>query len=475
MNPRLRFGLGIALLVVVLLAVGAVGFLGGHQLRKLADAPAASGGSTTPGQSSSPSASAPAVVGQATVPPPGPTSRAAGPTPDPAKVGAELQPLLRAAALGPKVGGYVADASTGTVLFDQTGSTGYIPASTTKLATASAILTVAKSTSRFTTFAVQGSVPGQVVLIGGGDPTLSAAPSGHASLYPNAARLAQLAAMIRKSFGSKVTSIVVDGSRYSGALEAPGWAAEDVPSDYQSSITALVVDGGLPATGGIIRSQNPDLEAGRALADLLGLPHTVPVRRGVAPADAKRLGSVQSAPMLDLVEQMLKDSDNVIAEMLGRQVAVAEHQPASFAGTVIAVRAVLAKLGVSSGVDLVDASGLSVEDRIAPSALAALLRVIVGGKHPALGGVVSAMPVAGWDGTLATRYQVKGSRAGAGEVRAKTGSLTGTNTLAGIVRDASGRLLVFAFMADKVGVYDELPADVALDAAAAALAGCGCR
>lgn len=383
--------------------------------------------------------------------------------------------MLRAAALGPKVGGYVADASSGNLLFDQAGSAGFIPASTTKLTTASAILTAAKATDRFSTLAVAGAVPGQVVLVGGGDPTLSAAPLGRPSLYRNAARLAQLATTIRKNFGAAVTSIVVDGSRYSGALEAPGWAAEDVPSDYQSSVTALVVDGGLPAAGGAIRSQNPDLEAGRALANLLGLPHSVPVRRGTAPAGAKRLGSVASAPVLDLVEQMLRDSDNVIAEMLGRQVAVLEHQPASFAGTVTAVRTVLAKLGITSGVDLVDASGLSVRDRIAPSALGTLLRVIVGGRHPALGGVVSGMPVAGWDGTLATRYQVKGSRAGAGAVRAKTGSLTGTNTLAGIIRDASGRLLVFAFMADQVGVYDEVPADAALDAAAAALAGCGCR
>jgi D-alanyl-D-alanine carboxypeptidase/D-alanyl-D-alanine-endopeptidase (penicillin-binding protein 4) len=235
----------------------------------------------------------------------------------------------------------------------------------------------------------------------------------------------------------------------------------------------LMIDGGLPADGGVIRSAEPDLEAGRALARLLGVPD-VPVTRGTAPAGAAQLGSVDSAPMLDLVEQMLKLSDNVIAELLGREVARRSQHPASFAGAAAAVTAQIARLGVRAGISLKDASGLSVQDRIAPAALTAVLRAIASGAHPGLGNIVNAMPVAGWDGTLANRYQVGSAKAAAGRTRAKTGSLTGVTTLAGLVRDATGRLLVFAFLADAVAGPEETGAP-ALDAAAGALARCGCR
>jgi D-alanyl-D-alanine carboxypeptidase/D-alanyl-D-alanine-endopeptidase (penicillin-binding protein 4) len=120
----------------------------------------------------------------------------------------------------------------------------------------------------------------------------------------------------------------------------------------------------------------------------------------------------------------------------------------------------------------VDASGLSELDRITPRSLIALLRAVVGGKYPGLGSVVTAMPVAAWDGTLATRFEVGRSTSGAGRVRAKTGTIAKVVTLAGIVRDASGRVLLFAFMAR--GVPDLDAGEMSMDAAAAALARCGC-
>ncbi len=61
---------------------------------------------------------------------------------------------------------------------------------------------------------------------------------------------------------------------------------------------------------------------------------------------------------------MLQGSDNVIAEALARQVAIAEHQPASFTGGAAAVRAVLTRLGIDPGVGLVDGSGLAERDRV---------------------------------------------------------------------------------------------------------------
>jgi D-alanyl-D-alanine carboxypeptidase/D-alanyl-D-alanine-endopeptidase (penicillin-binding protein 4) len=200
----------------------------------------------------------------------------------------------------------------------------------------------------------------------------------------------------------------------------------------------------------------------------------LPVSSGRAAAGARVLGTVQSAPALDLVEQALLYSDNVIAEMLGRQVALVEHEPLSFAGTVVAVRRALASVGFRLPATLADASGLSTRDRLSPAVLAALLRLDAGTAHPALNQVISALPVSGWEGTLAARYRTS-SAAAAGRVRAKTGTLTGVVALAGLVRDRSGRLLVFAFIADRVPRGGTVSGEAAMDAVVASFTACGCR
>jgi D-alanyl-D-alanine carboxypeptidase/D-alanyl-D-alanine-endopeptidase (penicillin-binding protein 4) len=354
----------------------------------------------------------------------------------------------------------VIDAATGAVLFGRAGTTPAAPASTAKLATALAVLAVHAPTDRITTRVVAGAEPETVVLVGAGDPTLTAAGPGHTGAYAGAARIADLA---RQLHG--VRRVEVDGSLFVGAGVSPDWAPEDVPSDYASPITAAMVDGGRDTPGAPIRSTAPDLAAGRALAAALGV-HAV--ARATAPAGARVLATVQSAPIGTLVTQMLQESDNVIAECLARLVAVSQHQPASFVGGAAAVRAVLAKLGVPIGGGMVDGSGLAARDRLSPETLTRLL--LLATKNTA---VLDMLPVAAWSGTLADRYL---GSAGAGVVRAKTGTLTGVSTLAGLVHDRDGRLLAFALMADRVGPTDEATkaAEAALDRAATALAQCGC-
>ena len=93
--------------------------------------------------------------------------------------------------------------------------------------------------------------------------------------------------------------------------------------------------------------------------------------------------------------------------------------------------------------------------------------------HPQLRHLLTGLPVAGFTGSLRERFAGPGTAAGTGMVRAKTGTLTGVNSLTGIVVDADGRTLAFAFMADQTTDRDK--AVVALDRVAAALAACGCR
>ena len=137
----------------------------------------------------------------------------------------------------------------------------------------------------------------------------------------------------------------------------------------------------------------------------------------------------------------------------------------------------LRHLGVAGGIHLVDGSGLSPQDRVAPATLARLIGLAAGAAHPGLRAVITGMPVAGFSGTLAPGGSVFGGFGGPGLglVRAKTGNLDTVATLAGLVYDASGRLLAFAFMANGVPAAALGQAATAIDGMATALAACGCR
>jgi D-alanyl-D-alanine carboxypeptidase/D-alanyl-D-alanine-endopeptidase (penicillin-binding protein 4) len=402
-------------------------------------------------------------------------SRPDAPIPTPAGVAAALAAELDDPGLGPSVAGQVYDAATRTQLFDQRSTAAVIPASTAKLLTGAALLTVRQPTDRFSTRVVAGSEPGAVVLVGGGDPTLSAAEPGQPTRYSGAARIADLAARVRASLGTaaRIEQVIVDDSAFTGPGVAPGWGAEDTPSIYASVITATMVDGGRDVPDAEIRSTAPDLAAGNALAAALG---GATVSRGSAPPDARVLGQVRSAPVDVLIEQMLRASDNVIAEVLARQVAIATSRPASFAGAAEAVRATLAGLGIEIGDGMVDGSGLSMLDRVPAAALTSTLLAAVDPRHPRLRPLLSGLAIAGWDGTMLLEDRFSGPAAiGAGSVRAKTGTLTGVTGMAGVLTDVDGRLLVFSFVADQAPAAFDITSRSAVDRLVAALVRCGCR
>ena len=128
------------------------------------------------------------------------------------------------------------------------------------------------------------------------------------------------------------------------------------------------------------RSTDPAAVAAGSFAALLtadGIHVTGTPVVQTAPARSAVLASVASPPVAAMVEQMLEESNNVIAENLARQVALATGQPASFSGAAQAVTRELRRLGVTSGVHLVDGSGLSPDDAIAPATLVKVLELAV--------------------------------------------------------------------------------------------------
>jgi D-alanyl-D-alanine carboxypeptidase/D-alanyl-D-alanine-endopeptidase (penicillin-binding protein 4) len=184
--------------------------------------------------------------------------------------------------------------------------------------------------------------------------------------------------------------------------------------------------------------------------------------------------AVESAPLVQIVQWVLETSDNEAAEVLFRHVALATGRPGSFEGGSAAVREVLGSLGVElAGARILDGSGLSRRNRLSPATLLDVLEVAASEEHPNLRRTVSGLPVAGFTGSLAYRFDV-GADAGLGWVRAKTGTLTGVHGLAGIATDDSGVVFAFVAIADRVARPDTLDARAQLDAIAAALAGCRC-
>ncbi|MGW6460610.1 D-alanyl-D-alanine carboxypeptidase/D-alanyl-D-alanine endopeptidase, partial [Streptomyces sp. NPDC055078] len=178
------------------------------------------------------------------------------------------------------------------------------------------------------------------------------------------------------------------------------------------------------------------------------------------------LAQVHSEPLSALVERMLTDSDNDIAESLARQTAVASGEEASFAGAGRAVRRQLDRLRLPlGGARFADGSGLDRADRVSARLLTALLARAADPARPELRPVLTGLPVAGFNGTLVSRYP--GTSPATGLIRAKTGTLTGVGSLSGTVVDPGGRLLAFAFMAGDTPSRDA--SQTALDRLAAAL------
>lgn len=405
-----------------------------------------------------------------------------GPLPSPQALAAALSGPMRASGLGPSVTAAVSDPASGRSLFASRADTPAVPASTTKIVTAAAALAALGPGHRLTTEVVRSG--SGVVLVGGGDPTLSSTglvtvgASAARRRYPRPATLSELAkrtAAALRSSGVRKVTVDYDASLYTGPRTGPGWKPGYIPEGNVAPVTALQVDGGRVRPDSRDRVSDPPRAAATAFAALLGR-HGVkaePGRPTKAPAGAPRLAAVQSPPVSALVELLLTESDNDVAEAMARHVALKSGAPASFAGGADAVMRTLGRLGVARGIQVVDGSGLSTDNRITAAGLVRVLSLAASGRRPELRYVISGLPVGGFSGTLAARYGPGGAaRPGAGVVRAKTGTLDGVSTLAGVAQSADGALLAFAFMADDAP--STAAAEPALDRLAATVAGCGC-
>ncbi|MEV8530650.1 D-alanyl-D-alanine carboxypeptidase/D-alanyl-D-alanine-endopeptidase [Streptomyces sp. NPDC051211] len=390
--------------------------------------------------------------------------------PDAAALAAALKPLLADPALGDLRTASVIDTATGTVLYEAKPREAMTPASTVKIATAAAALAALGPEHRIATTVVPGPGTGRIVLVGGGDPSLTARKKAPAGSGGSLVDLAADTAQALKAANTTAVTLGYDDTLYSGPPVHP----IGIDNDNIAPVSALTADEGRPDdsfAGPVDRSKTPAADTARAFASLLresGIKVTGAPAQAKAPAGAAPLATTRSTPLGALVERMLTHSDNDIAEALARQTALAAGQPASFEGAEKAVAAKLAGLGLDlAGSRFADGSGLNRADKVSARLLTALLAKAADPARPELRPVLTGLPVAGFSGTLRTRNT--GSSPAAGLLRAKTGTLSGVNSLAGTVVTPSGRLLSFAFLA--ANTPDKPSAEKALDRLAAAVAG----
>ena len=368
---------------------------------------------------------------------------------DAAALKKRLDELGKNEALG-TFGAQVIDTKTHEVVWEREPAKPLTPASATKVLTVAAATLALDEEERITTEVLKGEKDGEVVIKVAGD------------VWLTEERLDELAEQIKQKMGT-VSRVSIDTSAWAGPDQAPGWDDDNIDGGYVAPIQPAMLYGGRieEKTGDVPRSHEPALDVARALAARLG---TDKADIAAVPAGAEVIASSDSEPLALRAQQAIKDSDNVMAEAIARELASHERAEASFEGAAKTTLDVLEHNGIDvSGVVLKDGSGLSRDNRIPAGVLAHILDKAVAAEE--LRPLLGYLPLAGGEGTLYQRYPDSPAR---GFVRAKTGTLTETSALAGTAQGQSGHVYAFAFL---VNDGEVMSARQAQDALAAALHG----
>lgn len=360
----------------------------------------------------------------------------------------------------------VLDGDSGAALLERSADAPSPSASVMKTLTGTLALANLGADYRIPTRVVRTSET-EAVLIGGGDITLSRTPTGEPTFYPHPAHLDDLAAQLRTNM-PELKRLLLDDGLFAASQWHPTWdEAGRSPENYIPFITSLQLDGDRddPLLDDSARSENP---VGRVAAALGALLDDVTiVRESASAASEDEVARVESAPMTELVREMLRSSDNSLAEALARLVAIARGADASWESVQREIRDAVAELGLdASGCEFVDGSGLSDDNRLTPRFVAQLLRRGYLGEAP-FASLVPLLTVSGQ--TMAASRFTGANRVVGDSVRAKTGFINSVHSLAGIVTTRGQRNLVFVVFACDLDTPVDREARLAVDRLVTAL------
>ncbi|MCR5849453.1 MAG: D-alanyl-D-alanine carboxypeptidase/D-alanyl-D-alanine-endopeptidase [Bacteroidaceae bacterium] len=331
-----------------------------------------------------------------------------------------------------QLGMYVYDLTDGQPLYAVNAAQRMRPASCQKIVTAVTALDCLTGDYQLQTdFRITGTVTGGVLngdlyVVGGMDPLVTAS------------ELLQAAATIKQQQGIEriAGNIIYDLSMREDAPLGWGWCWDD---DY-GPLSALLVDGkatfeqnwteALRKAGIKTPSNSPvkgENKKSPFKGDLEGLS-VCSIRHGID----------------DLLVPMMKNSDNIYAECLFYQIAAQTGQ--KYAGHKQAAgytEELMRRIGLDPDqYRVADGSGLSLYNYVSAEMLVAML--CHAWRTPGLRDhLLPSLPIAGFDGTLQKRLI---GTAAEGNVRAKTGTVTGVVSLAGYLTTANGHTLAFAII-----------------------------
>lgn len=367
-------------------------------------------------------------------------------------------------------------------LYAANADTARVPASTFKILTLFALNHYANLQARLRTRVTRDSAG--LYLMAGGDTLLGAGASDPKQIVGRAG-LTTLAELTVKALneGEKPTAalpVYLDGTFFTGPGVNPGWDAADVASGQITPIHPIALEShtvpGKSTASNPVRPDDAAVAAQKAFVDALntagkesGMSFTLAERR-TAPAEAVEIAAVESATLLEQAQHMMLESDNALAEVLGRCAAIAAGKEGSGEAAQQTVRQALVDAGVNiENLAQADVCGMSLTDRVTARTLVQVVALLNADEHAEQ--LMSTFPVAGVSGTLSDRFGAANAVHARTFVQAKTGTLYTVSSLCGVAIRPDGTRLIFAIILNDLGGSDALPAaKERVDAAAAAIA-----
>lgn len=399
----------------------------------------------------------------------------------------------------------VVDLHSGETLYQRNAQKTFIPASNMKLFSDAAALLALGPDYRFqsklstdATLLQQGQLHGSIYLFFPGDPSFMhedlngllaqlatwgiqriqgnvVLVSHHQVVNPYAPGI--VAKDLNYSYGAPIAPIMLDENRLTVTVN-PGYrAGEPALVEYNAAENGIILDNQIKTAAtakgcGISLIMNPEnhLSARGCIAVSQGaIQQRIPIHNplrytqeliktrlnqlhitldgqvllGNAPSNSLLIATHESAPITQLMAETLKPSDNLFADSLFLHAAEKLHgSPVDWADAQRTIKEFLQRqtgLNLNNAV-LIDGSGLSRQDLLTPAQTVGLLRYLHD-RFPLAYEYISALPIAGQDGTLKKRFSKPNQR---GLVRAKTGSMTGIMSLSGYLYTANAHTLAFA-------------------------------
>ncbi len=286
------------------------------------------------------------------------------------------------------------------------------------------------------------------------------APLGALSVNYNIAAIvvrpaATSGAAAHAEFESPTAAVVLDNRLTTGSKSSRRWVKVERALDESGMITTFTLTGNVPVEGEadtIYKTLADPL--GNYIGVFSGLLKQQGIKvkgkmiAGTTPVDAKVMFTARSEPLMNILGEMNKHSNNFIAEQVLRTVGAERFGlPGTTAKGNQVIAEYLGEIGIAStDFSLVNGSGLSRNVMLKPSVLS---RVLVDmWNSPAVGPeFLTTLSVGGRDGTLRSRFR---EEAMAGRVRGKTGTLNGVHCLSGYVRAQDDHMYAFAFLVNDI-------------------------